>query len=123
MDSDGPRREFFRLACCEIFSSSLFAGWPGNVILTHNIPDLNYYHTIGKIVSVCIIQGGQAPSCFSKAVADYLAYEKVMSPPSIDDIPNAENRSSLKKVVINSIVHVNFVQILDSTEDEFRVGI
>lgn len=102
VDDGGPRREFFRLACQQILSSSLFAGWPNNVILIHNISDLtlNHYYVIGKILAVCIIQGGQPPACFSKAVSDYLVYEKITSPPCIDDVPSIDIQSSLKKVII-----------------------
>ena len=37
VDDGGPRREFFHLLMHEIFKSSLFAGFPYNVVPVHNI--------------------------------------------------------------------------------------
>ena len=45
-----------------------------------------------------IIQGGEVPTCFAKAVADYLVFDQVISPVCIDDIPDYEIREMLNKV-------------------------
>ena len=40
------------------------------------------------MISTCIIQGGEAPVCFSNAVADLLVYDEVRSPVCLEDIPD-----------------------------------
>ena len=37
VDGGGPRREFFHLLLHGIFNSSLFSGYPSNVVPVHNI--------------------------------------------------------------------------------------
>ena len=78
VDTGGPRREFFHLPLCEMLASSLFAGYPHHMILSHNLEAVatEKYHLIGKMIATCIIQGGEAPACFSKAVADFLIFNK-----------------------------------------------
>ena len=50
-----------------------------------------------------LIQGGEAPSCFSKAVAVYLVYGEVRSPVDIYDIHDETIRNSHAEVcTINS---------------------
>ena len=46
------------------------------------------------------VRGGQAPSCFSPAIADYLVYNNVRSKPCIDDIPDADVREAMKEVCV-----------------------
>lgn len=45
-----------------------------------------------------LVQGGEAPVCFSKAVTDYIVYERVSSPANIDDIPDYAIQTSLREV-------------------------
>ncbi len=83
VDDGGPRRAFFSLLIKEIFlSSGLFSGWPSNVVVLHNIQALskNHYYCVGKMLSVCLIQGGLSPSCFCAAIADFLAHGSVRVP-------------------------------------------
>ena len=92
VDTGGPRREFFHLLLHEIFTSSLFAGYPDHVILNHNLEAVvcEKYYMIGKMISTCMVQGGEAPACFSHAVADFLVYDEVHSPVCLKDIPDLE---------------------------------
>ena len=100
IDYGGPRREFFNLLIREIFKSSLFVGFPNQIIPAHNVEAVanNTYYTIGKMIATCIIQGGEAPACFAKAVADYLVFDQVCSPVCIDDIPDYEVQECLQQV-------------------------
>ena len=60
----------------------------------------NRYYAVGKMLSVCLIQGGQSPSCFSGAVADFLVNGNVSVPATIKDIPNGDVQQHLTKVSI-----------------------
>ena len=106
-DIGGPRREFFRLLIERMFQlKDMFAGWPSNVTMRHSVEATaaNRFFLVGKILSTVIIQGGQAPLCFSEAVADYIVYDKVCSPPVIEDVSNVFARDCLAKV-INRLLH------------------
>ena len=101
VDAGGPRRELFHLLMHEIFTSSnLFVGFPNNVIPCHKADAVanNMYYNVGKMISTCIVQGGEVPVCFAKAVADYLIYDEVRSPVCLDDIPSIDVREHLHKV-------------------------
>ena len=67
--------------------SGLFHGWPQTVVLAHNVEALgdSRYFLVGKLTTMCPVQGGQPPVCFSTAVADYLVYGEITSQPCIDD--------------------------------------
>lgn len=82
VDTGGPQGEFFHLLLCEMLTSSLFAGYPDHVILSHKVEAVatEKYHLIGKMIATCIVQGGEAPACFSKAVADFLILMKFAVP-------------------------------------------
>ena len=101
VDTGGPRREFFHLLIREMFTSSLFRGYPNHTLPLHNVEAVasNKFYTIGKMLATCIVQGGEAPVCFSKAVADYLVYDEVRSPVCLDDIADKEVQESLQKVI------------------------
>ena len=45
-----------------------------------------------------LVQGCEAPSCFSNPMADYIVYEDVKSPVDICDIPDQTVQKSLKDV-------------------------
>ncbi len=101
VDDGGPRREFFSLLMKDIFlESGLFSGWPSNVVVLHNIQALskNHYYCVGKMLSVCIIQGGLSPSCFCVAIADFLVHGSVRVPAAINDIPDHDVQQLLFKV-------------------------
>ena len=100
VDNGGLTREFFRLVISEVLQSCLFAGWPANVVPLHNIGDitLNHFYQIGRILTTCIIHGGQAPHCFARGIAEYLIYGQIKSDPCIDDVYDLQVRNSLKKV-------------------------
>ena len=136
-DAGGPRREFFRLVLSEIFSSSLFLGWPNRVIPTNFYTGaVDHYYIAGKIIATSILQGGQSPHCFSPPVADYLIYGEIKSEPSIEDIPHIEIQESLLQVYTCSCfidllyiiyIHVQLVQCKSSdsikrlvSQSEFR---
>ena len=101
-DIGGPKREFFRLLIQQMFQlEEMFAGWPSNVTMRHNIEATaaNRFFLAGKILSTVLIQGGQAPLCFSEAVADYIVYDKVCSLPVIEEVSDAFARDCLTKVI------------------------
>ena len=103
IDDGGPRREFFSLLLREIFvKSGLFYGWPDHVVPLHHIEAIttNKFYMIGKMLATCMIQGGEPPVCFSNAVAEYLAYERIESRPCIDDIPDVSIRSLMNEVML-----------------------
>lgn len=102
-DDGGPRREFFSLLTKGIFlCSGLSSGWPFNDVMQTNIQALgaNTYYAIGKMLCVCFVQGGQPPSCFSRAVADFLVHGKVTSPACIEDIPDYDIQQLVVRYVI-----------------------
>lgn len=102
-DEGGPRREFFCHVIKEALqSSSMFVGWPDHVIPVHNINAIseNKYYIIGKMIATSLIQGGQAPLCFSAAVADFMVYDSVRSKPCIEDIPDHHVREAMSEVCI-----------------------
>ena len=101
VDDGGLRREFFRLLLSEIFlKSGLFSGAPDNVVPLHSVQAVtsNKYLVIGKMLATCLVQGGQAPCCFSQAVADFIVYDCIRSPVCLEDIADYEVRSHLQKV-------------------------
>ena len=103
VDEGGPRREFFQLAVKEVLKMpSLFTGWPENVIPQHNVEAVakNTYFTVGRLLSTCIVQGGQPPVCFSRGVADFIVYDEIRSKPCLKDIPCPSLQDKLRKVRI-----------------------
>lgn len=68
-DDGGRRREFFRFILSLIGESSLFAGWPANVVPVHNVHAVaaNEYYVIGKILAMSLVQGGQPPVFCSRS--------------------------------------------------------
>ena len=64
----------------EPFSTlGLFYGWPDHAIPIHNVEAVatNKFYLVGKMISTCLVQGGQPPVCFSAAVADYLVCDEI----------------------------------------------
>ena len=114
VDEGGPRREFFHLLMTEIFKSSLFSGFPSHVIPRHNIQAVaeNTFYYVGKMISTCIVQGGEVPSCFSKACADYVVHGRVCSPVCVQDIPEEEVKECLEKVCYYFVVECICVYII-----------
>lgn len=52
---------------------------------------------VGKMLATCLVQG-ESPVCFAKAIADYIVFDNISSPPCIDDIPDFEIKQLLLKV-------------------------
>lgn len=101
VDDGGPRREFLQLLMRDAFATSgLFAGWPQHVVPLHNVQAVanNKFYVIGKMMAVCLVQGGQPPVCFAPAVADFLVHDEVRCDPSISDIPDYSVQQALQKV-------------------------
>ena len=100
VDEGGPRRECFQLVIKEVTMSGLFHGWPQNVVLAHSIEALadNRYFLVGKLIAMCLVQGGQPPVYFSTAVADYLVHGEITSKPCIDDIYDPEIQRKIRNV-------------------------
>ena len=78
----------------------MFAGYPDHCVPLHNVEALssNKYYLVGRMLAVCIVQSGATPSCFATAVADFIVWNHVKSPVCIDDIPDYDIQSCLKKV-------------------------
>ena len=101
VDDGGPRREFFSILMRDTFAKSgLFCGSPENVLPIYSIQGVadNHFYIIGKMISTSIVQGGQPPLCFSRAAADFIVFDKVISTPCLEDIPDYEIREHLKRV-------------------------
>ena len=101
VDEGGLQREFFRLLMNEIFTKSgLFSGAPDHVVPVHSVENVtsNKYLDVGKMLATCLIQGGQSPSCFAQAVADFIVYDCKRSSVCLEDIADYEVRSHLQKV-------------------------
>ena len=99
VDDGGPRREFFSLLVKDTFhSSGLFTGWPSNVVPEHSVEAVatNKFYVVGKMMATCLVQGGQPPLCFAKAVADVLVFGKIKSLPCLEDIPDYEVWEKMK---------------------------
>ena len=97
IDDGGPRREFFNLLTQEIFRTSrLFSGWPECVVPLHDVHAVanNKIYVVGKMLAT----QGEPPVCFTKAIADYIVFDNISSPPCIDDIPDFEIKQLLLKV-------------------------
>ena len=91
MDDGGPRREFYLLLSKELFTQSgLFCGWPNNVVPIHDAEAVasNKFFMIGKMISTSLIHGAQPLLCFSHGVAEYLVYDEIKCPASLEDIPD-----------------------------------
>ena len=61
VDSGGPRRELFQLLMKEAFTKSgIFAGWPNNVVPSHNVEAvaINKYYIVGKMIATSLVQSG-----------------------------------------------------------------
>lgn len=101
VDTGGPRREFFHLVLRAMFRSSLFQGYPSHTVPLHNVEAVasNRFYMFGKILATCIVQGGEAPVCFSKAVVDYIIYDEIRTPVCLDDIAEQEVQQCLQKVI------------------------
>ena len=108
MDDRGPRREFFAL---QVFTKScLFAGWPNNVVPLHSVETVaaNKFYIIGKMITTCLVQGGEPPVCFAEAVAEYIINGEINCSPCIEDVPDNEVQEKLTKVyTLFSLVHTD----------------
>lgn len=47
----------------------------------------NINFIVGKMIATCVAKGGEPPTCFASAIADYLVFE-VESSLDLDDIPD-----------------------------------
>lgn len=91
VDEGGPRREFFRLFLSDMCQSSgMFHGWPDHVSPVSNSQAVanNKFYICGKIIASMIIQGGQAPNCFSKPIVDFIIYEIVKYSGNLQGVPD-----------------------------------
>ena len=82
-------------------TSGLFAGWPQQVVPLHNVPAVasNMFYVVGKMIAVCLVQGGQPPVCFAPAVADFLIYDEVRCDPCISDMQRTIQSSTYTTLV------------------------
>ena len=78
----------------------MFLGWPDHLSPVSNSQAVanKAFATCGKILASMIVQGCQAPSCFSPPIADFFVFGEVHCPENIEYIPNREVREILEKV-------------------------
>ena len=66
-----------------------------NISLVQN----GVYYTVGQMISIIIVQGGEPPALLSPLVVDYLLTEQIFQlNVSPDDVADMELREALKKV-------------------------
>lgn len=107
----------------DIFNhSGLFAGYPNNVVPLHNVQavESNKFYVIGRIIAMSLVQGGEAPACFSNAIADYLVCERISSPMDICDIPDHMIQTSLNAVSIHILWHNVSETLLIAYQYQFK---
>ena len=101
VDDGGPRREFFHLLNRDIFTKSgLFAGHPHHVVPLHNVNAVEnkMFYLVGQMIATILVQGGEPPACFAKAVSDLLIFRDIRSSVCIEDVPDYAIQTSLKQV-------------------------
>jgi len=99
-------REFFTLLMLEVVTKSgLCEGPIGSASLSHDARAIQNrtYYVAGKMIATSICHGGPAPHSFSFALAEMIVYGKVMSPVSIEDIPDEAVKEALCKVHLKYI--------------------
>ena len=93
IDQGGPRREFFRLFLSEMCQrSGMFRGWPD-----HLSPIFKKFYVCGKVMASMIVQGGQAPNCFSKPIVHFIVSDTINYSGNLD-IPDKDIQEKLIKV-------------------------
>ena len=101
IDQGGPRREFFRLFLSEMGQrSGMFRGWPDNLSPMSNSQAVanKKFYICGKVIASMIIQGGEAPNCFSKPIVDFIIYDDLYYSGNLQDIQDKEIQEKLTKV-------------------------
>lgn len=93
----------------ELFDKSgLFTGWPENAVLMHNVHAFaeNKFNINGKIIATSLVHGGPPPVCFSRAVVDYIVFDKVRSSPDLQDILTSKFDRILRRLRARGCVYV-----------------
>ena len=101
VDQRGPRHEFFCPFLSEIGQfSGMFQGWPHCLSPVSNSQAVTngMFSTCGKVLASMIVQGCQAPCCFSNHVADFVVCGEVHCLENLECIPDGEIQDKLKKV-------------------------
>ena len=102
VDEGGPPRgELFHLLTQSAVSVS-----GDHLVPIHSLEALssNKLYIIGKIFATAIVQGGLAPFCFAKPVADFLLFGAVKSLVDLQDIPEFDIIQSVMKVCLDCIL-------------------
>lgn len=89
----------FRLFLSEMAQiSGMFQGWPDCLSPVSNSQAVadKMFSTCGKVLASMIVQGCQAPHCFSTPVADFIFYGEVHCPENLEYIPDREIQEKLK---------------------------
>ena len=88
----------------------LFHGREAVLVPRRNVSELskNTYYHVGVMIAVSLIHGGPSPSFFAPAVADYLAHGIERVKATVEDVPDPNIRTKLRKVNIHmaSLHHV-----------------
>ena len=66
-------------------TSGMFLGWPDRLSPVCNSQAVanKAFATCGKILASMIVQGGQAPCCFSPPIADFIVFGEVYCPENV----------------------------------------
>lgn len=100
IDLGGPRRESLHLLLGAICSDSkTVTATPKGHVIRFNVKALreNDYYSVGLMLSIIILQGGEPPNLFSPSICDYMTSGLGKCNPTIEEIPNASVRTSLEK--------------------------
>lgn len=62
----------------------------------------NQFYVVDRLISTCLVQGWEAPVCFSRATADFLVYNEIKCNPCIFDIHD---------VVVQEKLQVKFMHV------------
>ena len=106
VDDGGPKREYFRLFYESMGQSpGMFQGYPEGLTPIHNSLALSksHYTFCGALIVAGLLQGAEAPSCFSTLTAHFLAYGSIHNATTmgnaelLNDIPDHEAQQKLRQ--------------------------
>lgn len=80
--------------------SGMIQGWPDRLSPMSNSQAVanRMFSTCGKVLGSMIVQGGQAPCCFSTHNTDFIVYGEVYCPQNLEYILDREIQEKIKKV-------------------------
>ena len=78
----------------------MFRGWPDRLSPISNSQAVatKKFYNCGKVMASMIVQGGQAPNCFSKPIVDFIVSDTINYSGNLQDIPDKDIQEKLIKV-------------------------